>query len=239
MKSNLAYAWQFGLILLLSFTVGWYAWTSVNNLPTVEVMNVGGVNVKPKIVLPRLEGNSDKEIQNKVNQFISEIERNMTCFSGDEANASGRETSWATDAKVTKNGDGIFSMNIHSSYNCGGPYPTDDYNQSITFDLRNGVPVQFEELFSNWNKDKAKIISVIYEEQIAKAKTEAQREGECYSNLDSFLNIPEFNYSITDDNITVQQLLPHVIAACSFEQTVPIKKLKAYVNPMGILGWVK
>lgn len=48
----------------------------------------------------------------------------------------------------------IFSIYASASYYCGGPYPTNDANLSMTFDLKTGRAVSFKDLFKDYEADK-------------------------------------------------------------------------------------
>jgi uncharacterized protein len=79
---------------------------------------------------PRLYDFPDKEVLKKVNTQIDESIKNLRCFNG--------EGSYSTTTEVTFSKANIFSIKAISSGYCGGAYPTDDENLSMTFDLKTG-----------------------------------------------------------------------------------------------------
>ena len=100
---------------------------------------------------PRLYDFPDKEVLKKVNTQIDESIKNLRCFNG--------EGSYSTTTEVTFSKENIFSIKAISSWYCGGAYPTDDENLSMTFDLKTGNRIGFSSLFTDYGKNEDAIIS--------------------------------------------------------------------------------
>ena len=139
-------------------------------------------------------------------------------------------------ASVTYAANDVLSVSVHAAYNCGGAYPTNDANVSMTYDLESGERVPFELLFADYRRDEARIVRVllpalraagmIFSEQCAGVLTA--------ENLSSY----GFAYSLSRAGLTVQPNFPHAIEACSQGATVPFRHLRAFARADGVLARV-
>lgn len=145
------------------------------------------------------------------------------------------------DAKIVKNSDDIFSLQVYGGVSCPHIAHVSDFNRSMTFDLRTGEEVPIEDLFVDYKKDMRKIIRIAYQDKPGFLK---RVEANGCSAVEDFFDengkeIDEdlyFDYTLSGKDIVFKQYVAHVIEVCSEFQSVPVSKLKAYIKPNGILG---
>jgi uncharacterized protein len=186
---------------------------------------------------PRVYSFSDRRIMDKVNNKIDELTLTFGC----EDLEDGGDTYYETSGKVTFAGAGIFSIEAHSSYYCNTAYPTNDFNQSLTFDMLTGNTVSFEALFSDYETRKKDILSVVFKAKLDEASRFAKAhpgdDSDRCENLFSLALLMEnsFAYNVTDDGLKVQPSFPHVIEACAEAVVVPYKNLRQFVSPGSVI----
>jgi hypothetical protein len=136
-------------------------------------------------------------------------------------------------ASVTYAANDVLSVSVHVAYNCGGAYPTNDANASVTYDLRSGEQIPFEMLFADYRLDKARIVRVL----LPALRATGMAVSEACSGVLTVKNLSDygFAYSLSRAGLTVQPRFPHVIEACSQEATVPFRHLKAFARADGLL----
>ena len=140
----------------------------------------------------------------------------------------------------------VFSIYASASWYCGGPYPTNDANMSLTFDLKTGKKTEFENLFKNYDEDKDQILRTIFAVQLEKADSLAasgkQSDNTCEGEPDIFsierLRDSSYSYTFSKAGLVVQPSWRHVIEACAERVTVPYHKLQGFAAPDGILARV-
>lgn len=191
---------------------------------------------------PQITNYPDTKIMTKVNAVISKALLDLECTEV----YSGASTTWDIQTSVDYATYDIFSVNIHGSYNCGGPYPTNNLSQTLTFDMTNGERILFDTLFINYSTNKNQIISKVYEsiiasttEYIAKQTT---AEDNCKSqNTLSTLSDNTHDYRITSTSsiLLVRPEYPHVMEACITETAVPIEKILQFASPKSLLQRLK
>lgn len=214
-------------------------------VPAAE--QAGNVTVKSfpvahtKIKFPRITQYSDQRILKKVNSMIDDTTATFTCDGG--------QGSFDVDSNATYTEKDILSIYASSSYYCGGAYPTNDSNSSMTFDLKTGDLVTFTDLFADYERDQEQILRVIFgpkiqasEKATEKGSAADNEEGSCEDDpeiysLDHFKD-SSFNFNFASDGLHVQPDWPHVIEACSEIAVVPFSSLKDYAAPKGILARV-
>lgn len=195
------------------------------------------------IQFPKLTRYRDQKIVAAVNQEIDKLTGTMRCEDGGDYEVRSAVTYAAKD---------IFSIYASASYYCGGPYPTNDANTSITFDLKTGAVVGFKDLFKDYEADKREILRTIFSKQAARAESLASKggkaaepggEGEDCENDASIFSIEsledsEFAFNFSKEGLQVQPQWPHVIEACAERVTAPFHALKWFARPEGILARV-
>jgi hypothetical protein len=163
-------------------------------------------------------------VEQKVNQDLDSLAANLMCEE--------KLPDYSYEARVTVTyaaGD-VFSVHVVYSAWCGGAYPTNYANASVTFDLRTGQAVPFEALFADRKRDAADIARAFL-----KGVSPDDREG-----CEDILTVDEltghyFAYVVSPQGLRMETAFPHVIAACDREVTVPFGELQAFAGPEGIL----
>jgi hypothetical protein len=147
----------------------------------VQIRNTG-------IKFPLLARYSDLQIMTRINEQIEALTSTFGCE--EEKSASGTETYFKVQSSVEYNKDRILSIYASATYYCDGPYPTNDSNLSLTFDVRSGEMIAFEQLFKDYESDMEPILETIFSDQIKKSEAlmEAGKEpgGSCENDPELF-----------------------------------------------------
>lgn len=189
------------------------------------------------ILFPRLVRLKDKEVLRKVNRQIDKVTSEFGCEEGS------KNSYYNVKSRVDFADKDIFSIYASAEYYCGGAYPTNDSNTSLTFDLRTGKQIEFEELFTNYESNKREILRVIFAKQVAHSenlvKTGRQKAGTCEGDADLYsldnLENNTFSFNFSKAGLKVQPQWPHVIESCAQIVTVPYNKLSKFAAPDGLL----
>lgn len=187
-----------------------------------------------KFMMPYLTTYEDVLVMDKVNKYLSTIEEGFGC--GPE----GTTKYFESKTEVINATNDIYSVSIFVSYDCGGAHPTNDSDLSLTFDMKTGEVVPFENLFSNFKADKEKIVGVIFENQIKGAVGAPQDDTSCRS-MHSITKFAEsyYSYVIDGDYISVRPIWGHAIQACATASVIPITRLASFFDETSILSRAK
>lgn len=204
----------------------------------IEMVEIRNTNIK----FPRLAKYSDTQIMDRINEQIEALTATFGCEK--EKSTSETETYFKVQSSVEYGKNMILSIYASASYYCAGPYPTNDSNLSLTFDLRSGEKISFAQLFKDYESDMEPILEIIFSEQIKKSETlmDAGKEadGTCQNDPDLFslehLEESTFNFYFSDKGLIVQPEWPHVIESCAERVLVPYKALEPFVAPDGIFA---
>jgi hypothetical protein len=193
---------------------------------------------KTGVQFPKLTHYPDQAIVQKVNAAIKRLTDTMGCQG---------EGDYDVRSAVTYAEKDIFSIYASASYDCGGAYPTNDANLSVTFDLKTGEVVRFSDLFRDYEANKRKIVRTIFAQQVARSEqvmaergqeNEAQ-SGDCDSDPSLFsldhLVDSSLAFHFAADGLHVQPQWPHAIEACAETVTVPYNVLQEFSASQSIL----
>lgn len=192
------------------------------------------------IQFPRLTVYKDVSTMKRVNAQINEVTKEFACES------HGKNDWYKVVSRVEYAAQDILSIYASANYYCGGSYPTNDANLSLTFDLRTGEKVEFTVLFKNYEADKDRILRVIFAKQLARtekllaAGKKSDENSTCEEDPDLFtlehLWDTTYAYNFSEKGIVVQPQWPHVVGACAERVTVPYQQLKEFAAPNGVLA---
>jgi hypothetical protein len=191
------------------------------------------------IRFPRLTRFTDADVMSTVNRQIDEITREFGCHHRPRQ----KGTYYRVRSQVEFASHDVFSIYASAAYDCGGGYPTNDRNCSVTFDLRTGRRVEFEDLFRSFGTDKALILDAIFRPQIDRALAAAASgrpdDGSCEADTTLF-SVPNlegstFAFTFSRAGLKVQPEWPHSAEACAETVVVPYSKLREYAAAGGIL----
>ncbi len=190
---------------------------------------------KTKITFPWLKYYSERDTMLRVNERISQIMSGLRCEDEDV-----NESDFKVYADVSYAERDIFSVNATVLTYCGGSIPTDKSNMSITFDMTRGNEVKFQTLFQDYEKDKEKILGIIFSDKISEANMlQGSQDGDARScggnaalySLENLLS-SSFSYNFTVNGLQVQPEWPTRIAVCAQRVIVPYEKLRRF-------GWFR
>lgn len=195
---------------------------------------------RTKLTFPRLTRFRDRAVLGAVNRQIDVLTRDLGC------EGRGRNNYYKLRSRVEYAAKDVFSVYASAEYFCGGAYPTNDSNISMTFDMKTGKQVKFEELFKNYEADKREILGTIFASLIAKAARMASgtpnKEGDCAGEADMYtidhFESSSYAFNFSKTGLSVQPEWPHVIEACAERVTVPYAKLSKFAAPDGVLARV-
>jgi hypothetical protein len=182
--------------------------------------------------LPRLTRFRDAGVLKKVNAAIESLASSFTC--GEPSHET-----FGVSAEVHYADADIFSIYVSTSWFCGGAYPTNDLNASVTFDLRNGEIVDFSALFADYERDRSAVLATVFAGQVERArrvKAGSVPPVECDEAFEMWY--PEtstYGMSFSTSGLEVQPELAHVFAACAEIVTVPWEKLRPFAAPGSLL----
>lgn len=206
--------------------------------------NEGGIGYRmtrvrrTRILFPRLTSFRDRAVMNAVNRRIDELTAEFGC-----QGEGGRSATFNVRSRVEYAARDIFSIYASEDYYCGTAYPTNDNNVSLTFDMKTGKLVNFEELFRNYDADRQEIIKTIFAGLLARgaraARSGKNNDGDCDQlyTLDT-LESATYVYNFSKTGLSVQADWPHVMEACAERVTVPYAKLSKFAAPDGLLARV-
>jgi hypothetical protein len=251
------YSWTLSIIFFLLVLPAWTYYlgteyqknTDLSNIKTEDFIPVSHEqkvsDIEYKIVkvkgfdVPQLVNLKDTVVMKKVNSKLMDIAQTFGC----DNEVKSENDLFNVKTKVTYAKNDIFSVSIHTEYFCGGPYPTNDSNQSVTFSLKNGEEIPFKDLFTNYNKDNKALMSIIFAKQIKGTEIPECKNMYAIVNVGSKMDMNDYSkeiaYVVEDDGITAQPSFPHVAEACSEPAHVSISKIKEYINSSSILSWIK
>jgi hypothetical protein len=190
------------------------------------------------ILFPKLSKFRDRRILSNVNRQIDQHTAEFGCEVKD------KKSYYRVRSNVDYAANDIFSVYASAQYYCGGPYPTNDSNLSITFDLRTGNKVEFKDLFANYDADKKEILKVIFARQHALSERRAAQgrpnEDDCESNPSIFglenLEGSEYSFNFSREGLKIQPQWPHALETCAQLVVVPYTRLTRFAAPGGLLA---
>ena len=191
------------------------------------------------IQFPRLTSFKDAAVMRSVNRQLDAMAGEFGCH----LSRPQKGTGYKVRSQVEYADRDVFSIYASASYYCGGPYPTNDRNSSVTFDLRTGRRVQFESLFRSFATDKRAILETIFRKQINRAAAAAAanrpNDGACEADPTLFslenLERSTFAFTFTSAGLKVQPEWPHSAEACAETAEVPYGDLTGFAAGGGIL----
>jgi hypothetical protein len=191
--------------------------------------------------VPHLIRYRNPEVAREVNRQIAENLADLGC--SDDPAVPDKTLEVSSEVKLAA--DDIFSVYISARYFCGA-FPENDDNRSLTFDLKTGKAVSFEELFRDYTKNRREILRTIFRKQVEKAERAAaagkkdngdtcKGSPQLYSMEALDEGTPNYFFNLTPRGLEVQPDWPHVIQACAVRVTVPYARLRQFAAPGGLL----
>jgi hypothetical protein len=159
------------------------------------------------------------------------------------AHCAGMRDGFDFEAAVSFVGADLLSVRITESWFCGAAYPTTGADRSAVFDLRSAQQVQLEDVFGE-QYDRQRVLPVLFAYELSRsrdARPAAPNDEDCREHwtptalLESGLD-PYFH--LTEEGVVVRLDVPHVIANCANDVTVPyaaVASIAAPGNPLARL----
>lgn len=191
------------------------------------------------VKLPRLADHADAQIQARVNEELTRIEAELRSAQVDceaQLRDSGRAPdagSFAVHASVPYRSARYFTVDITTSYFCGGAHP-DSTHAPVTFDLRTGQSVDWPSMFkpgflpSDPPGPEPGALTRVYRE---KSRQELASDPDCREvvmSLDPFVlgssggaaGDPPVFWLDAGRGVLVEPRFPHVSQACANAQAL-------------------
>ena len=157
------------------------------------------------------------------------------------------ETYYDASFSVSYAENDVLSVYLRASWYCGGPYPTNGANHSVTFDMQTGEEVAFADLFDRYVRNRSAIAATIFAEQIQ--KYDGPEDGQSCNGMYSlrFENDQPTLFSFADDlayrieggDVVAEPIFPHVIAACAEEGRASAASLSKFFASGSLLSRVR
>jgi hypothetical protein len=204
-----------------------------------------------KPVYPRLIAFSNPAIMAKVNAALAKQEADDRDTRSDciksvlEAKQNPSATAYETDISVSYISPRYLSVNVVSSYDCAGAYPTNGAETPLTFDLTTGEPVDWKALFkpgflpSEDGEDAAHPSGLAKIYKARYRKTDAA-DDDCRSVIaDPSWSFSPILWLSATTGLMVQPDFPHVVAACADELNLSAADLAPFVKTPSFLADLK
>jgi hypothetical protein len=234
------------LAIVGSATAQAQAPTSAAGIAAAPLHSVGG-----KPVYPRLTAFPNPAIMSKVNAALAKQEADDRDSRSDciksvlEVKQKPDADTYRTDIAVTYLSPHYLSVNVVSSYDCAGPYPTSGAETPLTFDLTTGDPVDWKAMFkpgflpADDGDDSAHPagLTKIYR---ARYRKKDPPDDDCRAAI----NDPAFSLSpilwlSATDGLVVQPDFPHVSAACADALSLSVADLTPNIKSAAFLADLK
>jgi hypothetical protein len=204
-----------------------------------------------KPVYPRLTAFPNPAIMAKVNAALAKQEADDRDSRSDciqsvlEAKDKPDADTYRTDISVTYLSPHYLSVNVVSSYYCGGPYPTTGAEAPLTFDLATGEPVDWKTIFKpgflppDDGEDSAHPsgLAKIYKARYRRGETGAD---DCRGVIDDpSVSLSPILWLSAKSGLVVEPDFPHVSAACADALDLSPASLAPYVMNTAFLADLK
>ncbi len=204
-----------------------------------------------KPIYPRLTAFPNPQIMAKVNAALAKQEADDRDTRSDcigsvlQAKQKPDADTYATDISVTYISAHYLSVNVVSSYDCAGAYPTSGAESPLTFDLTTGEPVDWKLMFkpsflpADDGDDSAhpSALAKIYK---ARYRKTAAADDDCLGVIkDPSVSLSPILWLSAKGGLVVQPDFPHVNAACADELILSAADLAPYVTSPAFLADLK
>jgi hypothetical protein len=202
-------------------------------------------------VYPRLIAFPNPAIMAKVNKALAEQEAEDRDTRSDciksvlEAKQKPGADTYETAISVTYLSAHYLSVNVVSSYDCAGPYPTNGAEAPLTFDLTTGEAMNWKTLFKTGflppddgeTNAHPSGLAKIYKARYRKADA---ADDDCRGVIsDPSWSLSPIFWLSEKAGLVVQPDFPHVVAACADDLNLSAADLAPYVNSAPFLADLK
>ncbi len=194
---------------------------------------------------PRLIAFPNAAVRAKVNAALAAAEKTARedrqgCIDlVRDAGRPARDAIWRLTVDVRYLTGRYLSLEIRNSYDCAGPYPTDDAPMPMTFDLTTGEPLDWRKVFKpNPAPDESglELPSVLYRLYKQRyAKEGGRADPECKRVVQENLSMLVLRLD-ERRGLLVQPDFPHALAACADEIAFSPDQIAPYVSDAKFLA---
>lgn len=195
-------------------------------------------------VYPRLTKYPDAKIMAKVNALLAAQEKTdrsarTDCLSqlkdaGEKPNAD----TYSTAIDVTYLSLRFLSVNVVTSYDCGGPYPTSGAEAPVTFELATGSAIDWSKLFKPGflppdTADESEPPSALTKLYRARYRNDDADCRGAITDQDPFADPPAI-WLDAKRGVIVEPDFPHAIAACADEMALSPADVAPYLTDLAL-----
>jgi hypothetical protein len=204
-----------------------------------------------KPVYPRLTAFPNPQIMAKVNAALAKQEADDQDTRSDciksvlEAKQKPTAETYETDISITYLSARYLSVNVVSSYDCAGAYPTNGAESPLTFDLATGAPVDWKRMFKPGflppdDGDDSAHPSGLARIYKARYRKTAAVDDDCLSVVkDPSVSLSPILWLSSRQGLVIQPDFPHVVAACADDLELSAADLAPYVKSETFLADLK
>jgi hypothetical protein len=150
--------------------------------------------------------------------------------------------SFAEDVQVTYLGRRYLSVNVVSSYDCAGAYPTAGAEAPLTYDLSTGAPVTWSRAFKPGFLPKTEggktplrsVLARLYWRRLSKTGLDPDCRT-ALADVDPFDDTPTL-WLVAGRGLAVQPQFNHAMAVCAETTILPAADLAPYVRDANLLA---
>jgi hypothetical protein len=222
------------------------AWAAAPAIAAAPMHTVGA-----KAVYPRLTGFPDAKIMTRVNALLAAQEKTDRTAYADcleqikEQHQKSDKDTYSADIAVSYLSSRYLSVNVNSSYDCAGAYPSAGVETPLTFDLATGRLIDWNAMFkrgflpSDSTADRASLsaLTKLYRVRYSKDKADADCRGVIMS--DDPFSSPPIVWLDAGKGLVVQPDFPHVTAACANPVSLSAADLAPYLKDATLLADLK
>ena len=231
------------LLLLLCLAIPARAWGQQAAPPSTAIAYRNVLDTLSGAKLPRLTDARTPQAR-AVNRQLDSISAELRC--AEVINEFGEKNEHWSVTRTTYAADDVLSVFIRFGGFCGGAHPINGENVSQTFDLRTGKPVQFRDLFADYERDRHAIVRALFPAQTTAADRLSPSQIEQAGDEELCLSLyateelgrTTFSYAFADSGVVVEPSMGHVVRSCQEEAVVPYERLRPFAAPDGILARV-
>jgi hypothetical protein len=226
--------------ILALVAVSLFGWNAAAAAPTVTAAPMHSSGQTP--VYPRLTNFPDAKVMAKVNALLAAQEKTDRSARADclsqlkDAGGKPDADSYSTQITVSYLSRRYLSVNVVTSYDCGGPYPTNGAEMPMTFDLVTGSAIDWSKIFKPGflppdNADETAPPSALTKLYRARYRN-GPDDADCRSAIadqDPFAEAPAIRLD-SKRGLIVEPDFPHAIAACADQLALSAADLAPYLK---------
>jgi hypothetical protein len=233
-----------GLLALVAASLFGRSAAQATPAVTAAPMHSSGQNP----VYPRLTKFPDANIMAKVNALLAAQEKadrsaRADCLSQlKDAGEKSDADSYSAHIAVTYLSLHYLSVNVVTSYDCGGPYPTNGAEAPMTFDLVTGSAIDWSKIFKPGFLPPDNADETVPPSALTKLYRARYRNGpddaDCRSAIadqDPFADPPAI-WLDSKHGLVVEPDFPHAIAACADEMALSPAELAPSLSSLPLLS---